>query len=252
MSVAEQVAEYVLTRVRLEAPHTWRQAPRSPALFDAPSGSSARVFAERRIRGVSELASRGLLLIAEGFPVHVSPAPFSPDEVLALQARGRRCASLIPAGEVVPEPHGDALEYVLHDLCHLAKFADPRYHDEQVGFFQSVERALSLDAWRTAERALDAQWHTDRVHISSDMNGSSVFLFACSKAKLKLAASRTGQGFRELFERWLDALELTGAIRDAAGEVSSRSDQPAAAEVLANHFREAGVRSSQAATRIGR
>lgn len=268
MSVAEHVAEYVLSRVRQKAPHTWRQAPRSPILLDAPRASNLRTLAEHRIWGVPELAIRGLCLISEGFPVRVSQTPFSPDDVLRFQARGLRCVSLIPTDEAVPEPHGDALEYVLHDLCHLAKFADPRHYDEQVGFFRSVERARSREAWRTLERDLDAQWHADRVHVSSDMNGSSVFLFAFLRAKLKLAVSRSGEcthDFRNRFERMLDGLELTGAVRDAADEISSKSDQPAAAEVLAEHFRELGrscralrntpgsdMRSSHAATRIGR
>lgn len=248
MSVAEDVAEYVLSRVRRTAPRTWRQAPRSPPLREAPERSSLREsslreFAEHRIFGVSELAVRGLFFIDEGFPVRVSEAPFSAEDVLVLQACGLRCVSLLPVGERAPEPHRDGLEFVLHDLCHVAKFADPRHHDEQVGFFRSVERASAREAWRAAERDLDAQWHADRLHVSADMNGSSVFLFVCLKAKLRLAASRIEKrapAFEELFERWLDSMDLTGAVRDAAREISGRSDAPAAAEILADHFRDRG------------
>jgi hypothetical protein len=257
----ERVAEYLLERVREQSPHTWRQAARSapPSLNAARPGPHARVFQEVRVLGISELAVRGLSLVGEGFPVELSEAPFSAAGVLALQARGARCVSLLPRGVATPPPHADGLAFVLHDLCHLAKFADPAHYVEQVGFFDAVERAFASETWCAAERELDADWRAARGAVVSDMNGSCVFLFVQLKMKLKMAARRNlgvrrgvparvsgvlddGElaEFERLLAPLLDAFAFPADVRAAALVTSARRDSLEAATVLATHFAECG------------
>ena len=255
----ERVAEYVLERVRAAWPHTWRQAAHTDVANAAACGPSARVFRELCVRGISELAVRGLSLVGAGFPVEIRDEPFSAAGVLALQARGARCVSLLPSGVATPPPHADGLAFVLHDLCHLAKFADPAHYVEQVGFFDAVERALSSETWRAVERSLDAEWQAARGAVVSDMNGSCVFLFVQLKMKLKMAARRNlgvRRGvparvsgaldadelleFERLLAPLLDAFEFPDDVRHAALETSARRDSIAAATRLATHFAACG------------
>jgi hypothetical protein len=257
----EHVAEYLLERVREQAPHTWRQAARgqAPSAAALPAGPHARVFREVRVLGISELAVRGLSLIGEGFPIELSQAPFSAAGVLALQARGARCVSLLPPGVPTPAPHADGLAFILHDLCHLAKFADPAHYLEQVGFFDAVERAFGSETWCALERELDADWRAARNAVVSDMNGSSVFLFVQLKMKLKMAARRNlgiRRGvparvsgvldadelaeFERLLDPLLDAFGFPSQVRAAALATSARRDSVEAATTLATHFTERG------------
>lgn len=260
----ERVAEYVLERVREQSPHTWRQAARRPApnsdvtLADGV-GPHARVFRDVRVLGISELAVRGLELVGAGFPVVIRDEPFTAAGVLALQARGARCVSLLPRGTVTPPPHADGLAFVLHDLCHLAKFADAAHYVEQVGFFDAVQRAFASETWRTVEQNLDAEWRAARDAVVSDMNGSVVFLFVQLKMKLKMAARRNlgaqrgvparvsgslddGElaEFERLLAPLLDAFGFAPDVRAAALVTSARRDSLEAATRLATHFAERG------------
>jgi hypothetical protein len=257
----ERIAEYLLERVREQAPHTWRQAARHPAPSPAAAaaGPHARVFREVRVLGISELAVRGLSLVGEGFPVELSNAPFSAAGVLALQARGARCVSLLPREVPTPPPHADGLAFVLHDLCHLAKFADPAHYVEQVGFFDAVQCAFESESWRVVERELDEDWRAARAAVVSDMNGSCVFLFVQLKMKLKMAARRNlgvRRGvparvsgvldadelaeFERLLDPLLDAFDFPAPVRAAALITSARRDGIEAATTLATHFAERG------------
>lgn len=257
----ERIAEYLLERVRERSPHTWRQAARAVPADPEMSwlGSHARVFREVRVLGISELAVRGLTLVGDGFPVELSNEPFSAAGVLALQARGARCVSLLPSGTPTPPPHADGLAFVLHDLCHLAKFADPAHYVEQVGFFAAVERAFASETWRSVERELDEEWSAARAAVASDMNGSCVFLFVQLKMKLKMASRRNlgvRRGvparvsgvldadelseFERLLEPLLDAFDFPANVRSAAFVTSARRDAVEAATTLAAHFAERG------------
>ncbi|HEY6556456.1 MAG TPA: hypothetical protein VI072_04255 [Polyangiaceae bacterium] len=219
---------------------------------------SLRVVAEYHVRGVPESAVQGLRFWVSGFPVIVLGEVPSPEHVLSLQARGRRCVTLLdrslPAG-----PYQDPLAFALHDLRHLAKFAAPDHYFEQIGFFATLERARSTTAWCSFEARLDAIWRSDRDRVLADMNGSSVFLFAALKMKLKMAARRAlantehrraaegGPLSREeerffcgLQQEFLDALGFTGELRSAAVATSTRRDDPERAALLAQSFSETG------------
>jgi hypothetical protein len=262
---AERVARYVIEEVRARAPYTWRQARRSEpasregALRPNEPAPCLDTFRSFRIAGVSELAHAGLMLIERGFPVLVGETPLLPEELLALQARGARCVTLLPTGEPAPEPHGDRLDFVLHDLCHLAKFADAEHYAGQVGLFATLARAFSDPGWREVERQFDAAWFADRAAVSADMNGCCVFLLAVLKMRLKMAARRClaarrgvpaptsgaaspdeEREFERAFGALLDALALPEDVRRAAIATTARRDDPDGARRLQAYFEARG------------
>jgi hypothetical protein len=188
--------------------------------------------------------------------------------VLDLQAKGRRCVSLLDdADATTPAPHEDGLAFAVHDLCHLEKFADPAQHAAQVGFFASVRRALDDPRFQELESSLGAQWAEDRNYVIADMNGSAVFLFLALKSKLKIALRRSLAGtekpadaaasprtpvtpeeqraYADAVELLLTALgiEIEGPIADAARAITSRGGAPGAEVALYNHFLAAGTKA---------
>ena len=99
-------------------------------------------------------------------------------------------------------------------------------------------------------------------HVSADMNGSPVFLFAALKMKLKMAARREVARNRGTPERaggaldedethafasmqriLFDALELPERGRAAGDAVSARRDSPADAVWIHGYFTELGARA---------
>ncbi|HEY4156446.1 MAG TPA: hypothetical protein VGM29_00055 [Polyangiaceae bacterium] len=251
----ERVAAYLLDALRSAHPHHWRQGKRQIPLANAGEGAAVRVFAEQRVRGVSELALRGLSVLGTPFPAVLTEQPATAVEILHLQARGARIVTLLPPDAASPPPHDGPLAFTLHDLCHLAKFSDRACYDEQVGLFRALEGAFSSPLWQAEERTLDGSWQASRDSVSADMNGSAIFLFAVLKMKLKMAARRRlaartdrvantsgplsheeEREFAELLAVFLRALGLEGALYDAAIKTSARRDSPAAATLLCRHF----------------
>lgn len=249
---------FILEHARKAAGKTWKQARRQSLLPASGEPPSFRVLTEYHVRGVPESAVQGLRYWATGFPVLVLRDVPSSEQILQLQAHGHRCVTLLdrslPAG-----PYQDPLAFALHDLRHLAKFAAPAHYLEQVGFFATLAGARSTAAWSHFEAALDVAWQSDRDQVLADMNGSSVFLFAALKMKLKMAARRalarlTQQPARDagplsieeerffsvLEHAFLDALGFTGDLRRAAIATSARRDDPERAAQLASAFTEIG------------
>lgn len=249
---AERAAEFVLAKVREVAPHRWYQGRRREVLrFDGAS-EALRTIAEHRLWSVGELESRGLVGWAAGRREAVLfDRPIEPRELVALQAEGRRCVSLLENA-----PAQEALDFVLHDLRHLEKFFEAAHHQAQIGFFRIIDRALASAASVELDRRLDATWRDDRDKVLADMNGSPIFLFAVLKMKLKMAARRLHgkncglqapvahalseeelETYRPLLEQWLDVLGLApGPLRDAAREISARRDRPELGRKLLEYF----------------
>ena len=237
------------------------QGRRTPPLPCAATTPCVRRFSVERFRRVPDVAARALVGWADGLPAELRTTVPAAEEVLRLQARGRRCVSVLPE-----DADRDPLEFLLHDLCHLGKFACSEHYAEQIGFFRTLAAAFASPSFRALEAELDDAFRKDRDHVASDMNGSSVFLFAAFKMKLKmaarrLAARRAGRAspargplsaselvvFDEVFERVLDAFGFEGRLREAAIGTSARRDSPLLASLLADHFEEIGrdVRASR-------
>lgn len=256
---AERAAEYLIAGARaLARDHSWQGRWQTPFHCDAAGPLVRRLAAERLYR-VPRHAIEGLVAWAEGRPIELVVAKPSAWRVLELQARGSRCVSLLPEG-ASSAPHANGFEFAVHDLCHLGKFLDPERHEEQVGFFSTALRGFESERWRAVEHELDGAWQSDRDQVIADMNGSSVFLFAALKMKLKMAARRKAAArpgtelrtsgaltpaeraiFDELLEHMLVGFGFDPEVRAAAVETSARRDAPGAARLLMEHFRRAGA-----------
>jgi hypothetical protein len=255
---AERACEYVIAQVRASSGRLFHQGARVPPLATSSSSAAVRFIAERRIHRVSTSVVRALLAWAEGFPVELRTEVPPASAVLALQAEGRRCVSLLPEGAET-HPHADALAFTIHDLCHLDKFIDPEHHRGQVGFFACLERAVRDHAWREFEDRFDAAFTQDWQHVAADMNGSAVFLFAAMKMKLKMAprhhvaaaeGRRSDEGgqlttsetlaYGRFLEDLFTLLRLHGDIAEAARRTSTRRDDPIAACNVLRHFETIG------------
>jgi hypothetical protein len=258
-SPAEETAAFLIERVRAARGRLWDEGAVTSSIMGIPSGPALRVLATRRVRGVPPVVARGLLAWDRGErDVELLRRIPAAREVLGRQARGRRCVSLVEdaAAAAHGDPrHPDGLSFVLHDLCHLEKFADPAHHRGQVGFFRAVEAAFDDAAFGALERELDGEWRADRDYVISDMNGSAVFLFAVLKMKVnmavrrRLARERGGlpptSGPLDEHERaalgpvlavLFAAMALPEELHASAFAVSARRSQPEDARRLLRHF----------------
>jgi hypothetical protein len=267
IAAAERAAAYLVEHARSASSAKLRQG----AWDGAFAGEAARMgslvgethpalafLTQHRVRRVPRRAMSGLFAWARGFSVELREDVPRPDEVLALQAKGRRCASLLPDG-VSPVPHASGLDFLIHDLCHLDKFVDPEHHEEQVGFFATLEKLYAEPKFHELEATLDQTFTDDRERLGADVNGSAVYLFALLKMKLKMAARRRyarGAGiaartfgpldaaeravFDELEGALYDCLELDAELRGAARATSARRDDVEAAACVAAEFRRRG------------
>jgi hypothetical protein len=255
---AERASAYVIDNVRASSGRLFHQGARVPPLVSIASSPAVRFIAEQRIHRLSFAVARALLAWADGFPVELFTDVPTAATVLALQAEGRRCVSLLPEGADT-RPHADVLAFTLHDLCHLDKFIDREHHRGQVGFFACLHRAVRDDAWGALESNFDADFTRDWEHVAADMNGSAVFLFAALKMKLKMAARRhvaategrrpdaggpltpsEARAYGYFLEDLLRLLRLYGDIAEAARRTSTRRDDPVAAQKLLRHFEAMG------------
>src|SRR5262245_39575201 len=107
LSLAEKACLYIEARVRRASGHRWLQGPLAPALALPEDGAPpvVRLFAEQRLHRVPSPVARSLVAWARGerrvdLLFHVP----TPRDVLALQARGRRCVSLLEDG-IPTAPH---------------------------------------------------------------------------------------------------------------------------------------------------
>ncbi len=256
MTDAETTAAFLLARVRAARGRLWDEGSARVRPAAPPSGPALQTFAERRVRGIPQDVVAGLFAWDRGErPVDllfdIPPA----GDVLARQARGRRCVSLLDDARVARAQlrQQDGLAFALHDLCHLEKFVAPEDHAGQVGFFRAVEHALDLPAMIDLQRQLDDTWRADRDYVIADMNGSAVFLFAALKAKLTLAVRRCLHAQRpapveHALEVLFAAMRLPEDIRDDARAVSRRRDRPAAARRVLDHFEALAAAGSTAAS----
>jgi hypothetical protein len=255
---AEQACEFVIAKVRARSGHRYHQGARRPPLPCSSRAPSIRFLAEHRLHRIPVEVARALIAWGDGFPVEALATVPPALQVLALQAEGRRCVSLLP-DDVPTAPHADALDFATHDLCHLDKFIDPRHHLGQVGFFSCLHAAVTGPLFLPFEDRFDETFREDWRHVAADMNGSAVFLFAALKMKLKMAVRRLcarqngnrlridqGQLTPEetvAYEDHLDdLLTVLGlqSIAVAARATSAKRDDPRAAAQLLRYFEDLG------------
>ena len=257
-SDAERACAFVIDKVRASAGPLFHQGARRPPLVTQPS-SAARPL-RRRTTDASRVDRGGARARGMGqrFSRRASHRGAAGQRLLALQAGGARCVSLLPDGAETA-PHADASRLRFHDLCHLDKFIDPEHHRGQVGFFACLHRAVRGPRMAGFETHFDAAFPHDWQHVAADMNGSAVFFFAALKMKLKMAVRRAwprsrgaprprgtadDQGERaRTATSWRtcsDLLRLHGDIADAARRTSARRDDPDRRAHAAATLRELG------------
>lgn len=258
---AEAVAAFVLREgARVHGARLWVGRP--PGDRGAVA-SALEALAARRVRGLSEAGRAAVVGLALGtHRALVAERPFAPREVLALQASGRRCVSLLPSGEALG-PYPSAFAFCIHDIEHLAKFFDPRDHRAQVGFFRLLHQGVLAGLGGLLARH-DARFADEVDAVGADTNGSPVFAFASLVMKLKMATRRalgraTGvvrargaltaeeeAAFAPEFEALAEALVLPRALRAGALTVGARGDDRAAARALFAHFEASAPATGQA------
>ena len=263
---AERAADYLLLHARRVSgvklcQGVWDGAfARDAARIGSLVGErgSLNFLTRHRVRRVPRRAVHGLFVWASGFSVELYENVPKADDVLALQATGRRCVSLLPDG-VSPEPHESGLDFLIHDLCHLDKFVDPEHHEGQVGFFATLRELFADARFRALEAELDEAFVEDRKRLAADVNGSAVYLFALLKMKVKMAARRryarlagvpartsgaldAGEQavFGELERVLYDLVGFDAELHAAASATSARRDELAAAQRIAAEFGRRG------------
>jgi len=258
-SPVERACEFLLEKVEAVSGALFRQGSRKPPLVCRSTAPLLRFVAEQRLYRIPTAVARALIAWGDGFPVELLTSVPSAGHVLELQAVGARCVSLLPDGTST-YPHADALAFALHDLRHLDKFVDSDHHIGQVGFFSLLYAATLRPAWATFEGSLDEAFRRDWHHVAADMNGSSVFLFAALKMKLKMAVRRRAaldrgvappvQGpltteelhaYDERLSELLGLLDFDSGVKAAARTASARRDDPCAALRLLRHFEAQGI-----------
>jgi len=265
---AELACGYVAERVRKARGSRWLQGALQPPLADASGSAIVGLFAGYRLARLDGSVGRALVAWAGGRRhVHLLFEVPDPGEVLAWQAQGERCVSLLPEGAPTA-PHEDGLAFATHDLCHLEKFVDPAHHEGQKGFFRTLDRAMRLPGWAPFMARFDDELVREIFHVAADMNGSAIFLFAALKMKLKMASRRrvsakrgsplvtTGpldpveaRAYEDEEGQLLDLLDLRGEARDAARAVSTRRDAIEQACFLLAYF-EAVARDGSTMPRV--
>lgn len=219
----------------------------------------ARLFAEHRLLGIEDAVATALVAWARGErDVELGFAVPAARALLALQARGKRCVTLLD-DDAQAAPHADGLAFAAHDLCHLEKFVDPATHLAQVGFFARMHEAMDRTTWRDLAARLDDTWARDGEHVIADMNGSPVFLVAALKMKLKMASRRAlaqargavapsrgplddaeSRFYGEALAMLLDAWCMHGVERDAAMRVDATRAHREDARVVLAYFERLG------------
>ena len=241
---AHAVAQFLATGLAARHGSRWLGGARRPPLACGAGSELVRSFAERRLFRVGDALPEALTAWADGRRrVVLLRSQPSPREMLRLQARGWRCVSLLPEGSDTGR-HADVVDFAIHDLCHLEKFAAPEHHQAQVGFFALLDRALGDPRWTEIEAGLDAAWGPDRDYVLADMNGHAVYLFVALKRKLWLAVRRafpSDEGAaRRAHDTLFDLLELEGTARDAAAAIGAKGSLPDGLAALVAHFERAG------------
>lgn len=223
----------------------WLQGRRRPALAWTRDVPEVRLLAERQVFRVEAQVAACLLHWAHGRRklVALFGVPTA-RQVLAWQAQGMRCVSLLPDGSATGL-QTSTLEFALHDLCHAEKFFDPAHHVGQVGWSAALDAALDRPEWQIMTRGFDDTWPAELDHAAADMNGSPLFLFSALRRKVELATMRAGRERMQAREALLDALHMQGPAREAGATFTVHSDvDPAVivrnAELLLAHFEAEG------------
>jgi len=145
----------------------------------------------------------------------------------------------------------NVLGFLIHDLQHLEKFMDPKFHCEQVGILHYFKKMIdNVELMDIFFKDYDQEFRNDVDHCISDMNACCLHLLAFFKAKWKMAKQRFlkekpilyDEPFEKMYDDLLSRLDIPPHIREAAGKLCSDQFFPEQGGILRNWFHEEGKR----------
>ena len=244
---AETVAQFILLHAHQISGKRTLQGVRHPAFaIGAASPGLARIAAHR-VRNVPELALYALAKWSVGASCQLLTSVPKPQELLAMQARGIRCVSLVGADAAIA-PHASPLAFAIHDLCHLGHFFDEAYYFEQVGCFDAIHRLFANPTWDCIQSSFDESWRVRRDYISADTNGSAIYILSMLKLHLQAAIDRAcddaqlqAQQWQQMHQLIVEAVAAGDKVVAAAfSRVRGRRDAAAEAQLVREHLAKKG------------
>lgn len=183
-----EICALILDRVWRDLfPKAWRNGSRETAVPPA----SAILFGSLsiKLRGIPESVQRSLERWSQGeYQLQLLFHEPRMEDVMALQARGQRCISLmIQRNQILDYEHDgrDFLSFLIHDLIHADHLMrDPQAFARQVKFSRWLESIWS----RVGEALREERWSSQRVrleYVSADMNSHIVHLLKTLKALIQ-------------------------------------------------------------------
>jgi hypothetical protein len=182
------------------------------------------------------------------YPLNLLTYLPSADDVLAMQAQGQRCVSMLLKPEEIHsfvEEGRDVLGFIVHDLIHADHFFhDPARAQAQIDFCQKLLEVLKLPAIQHM-LFIDDVFRKEFHYLMSDMNSVPLHLLKTLKAvllgyfkrqndgnmKQALAASAEIQ-FADCYRQVLQAWDFTDAEFAAAQRLNTVLFQHPADSVL--------------------
>lgn len=146
-----------------------------------------------RLRRVPEYVPRCLFNFYAGLrPLELLWRVPSSEQILELQASGRRCISALASEKALQIifGHRDCLEMLMHDCAHAEKFVEHGMYWQQVGFFEFLRSTVASMHERTWSATWGHRWRLSWRYISSDMNAVATHLFHTLRAPLMCAVAR--------------------------------------------------------------
>lgn len=278
LTPAEAAALYILIYQRHRKPRMWLGGPHSNSfsflgdqkqacLYDlnflGPWSAGERrrlgqrptalsVFEKFSVRAVPLSVNRALLSWAASFyPLTLTPEVPTPLEILEMQARGKRCVTMITnqtsMGKLILQQR-DPLGFLLHDLIHADKFYQNKaILSGQIGFSRFIFQAWNQG--RFEKLLKDKTFAHEFDYVASDMNSYCVHLLKCFKAVclggfLRLEgkapnARLSTQGEREFHDFYVSLFEGVKATPDvitAALAVNGPDENQASISSALLHF----------------
>jgi len=116
----------------------------------------------------------------------------TPDELLAMQADGRRCVSALVSEKALHTVfgHRDCLDMLMHDLSHMEKFIEVGRYWQQVGFFEFLKSTCLVRHKEHWGEAYGHRWRLSWQYVSSDMNAVANHMLQTFKVQLMVAIAR--------------------------------------------------------------
>lgn len=214
----------VVAQMREVLPSEFKQA-KSLARLDKGQNFVA-LFCSLSWRSIPFSVQQSITAWSTGrYPLHLMTDIPTPEEVLKMQAQGKRCLSmLIQKEEIINfvEEGRDVLGFIVHDLIHADHFfACPEKAQAQIIFSNKlieVRKLTAIQSMLSQDRVFEKEFH----YLMSDMNSVPLHLLKTLKAILlgfykrregfslkgSLSASTEGE-FLELFKQVLDPWKLS-------------------------------------------